>query len=466
MVAAKGVVTAMNCIGLDIGTTTISAVVLDGNTGKILASRNIANGADIAPDVPGASLQDAEMIVERARLLLEELVREYAPIQAIGIDGQMHGIVILDELGKAVSPLYTWQDARGNLPRGEENYVSELERLSGYEMSTGFGMTTLYWLNCNGRIPQRAHKICTIFDYVGMRLCGRREPLIHVSGAASMGLFDLDKLCWDKSAIVQCGINPRLLPEVAKGCAVLGYTQAGIPVSCGIGDNQASYIGSVRDMAHSVLVNIGTGGQVTVLAKPEGRLSDLELRPLCDDRFILAGSVLCAGRAYALLERFMHSCAALAGYDGPKLYDAMNAAAESVIDRACTLSVDTRFCGTRREEQLRGSIRGIGIENFDAAHLISGVLRGIVEEIYALYCGMLEMGVPKPTMLVGSGNGLRKNKALKKEFERRFGMKMRIPSHEEEAAYGAALYGMVAAGLEKDLADAQRRIQYQDEPSR
>ena len=92
----------MHIIGLDIGTTTISAVVLDSETGCIKASRTISNGADLAPDVPGGKLQDPDVIIRKMKSVLEELKAQYSPIAAIGIDGQMHGLVYVDADGKAV----------------------------------------------------------------------------------------------------------------------------------------------------------------------------------------------------------------------------------------------------------------------------------------------------------------------------------------------------------------------------
>lgn len=450
----------MHIIGLDIGTTTISAVVLDSETGRIKASRTISNGADLTPDVPGGKLQDPDIIISKLQGVLEELKAQYSPISAIGIDGQMHGLVYVDAEGKAVSPLYTWQDDRGNLPFGEGSYVSEMKRLCSCEMSTGFGLATHFWMTKNGKIPSNAVKLCSIFDYAAMCLTGRKTPLMHSSGAASFGLFDLYRRCWMEDAVAACGMDTAYLPDVTSGCELAGNTPDGIPVSCGIGDNQSSFIGSVRSLDSSVLVNMGTGGQISMKGFTETPLEDLEMRPIIDDAYIIAGSMLCGGRAYALLEGFIHDVAALSGYNGEKLYEAMNAIADEAIALEDPWKVDTRFSGSRRQPEIRGSIHGIGVDNFDAKHLVGGLLNGIVDETMDLYEKMLHAAASKPTELIGSGNGLRKNAALRKAYEKRFGLTMKIPSHNEEAAYGAALYGMVAAGLVANLSEAQKLIQY------
>ena len=175
----------------------------------------------------------------------------------------------------------------------------------------------------------------------------------------------------------------------------------------------------------------------------------------------MVGSSLCGGRAYALLESFLRSCAALAGYHGGPLYEAMNQTALTALALTDNWSVDTRFCGTRRDPQGRGGMAGVGADNFDARHLIAGTLTGMAQELYALYEEMLREGAPRAGVLIGSGNGIRRNPALRMAFERVFDLPMRIPAHEEEAAYGAALFALTCAGLKGSLAEAQRLIAYQ-----
>lgn len=451
----------MNAIGLDIGTTTISAVVIDGVTGEIRKSRTISNQTDLPCDIPGGKLQEPNAIIDKVLALTDELKAAYGPICAIGIDGQMHGIVYIDAAGEAVSPLYTWQDSRGNLPLEGGTYVSRLKELTGYEMSTGFGLTTHYWMTLNGMIPKGAVRMCTIFDYAAMKMTGRTEPLMHSSGAASWGLFDSVRAGWMEREIAACGMDLSYLPEVTDECVTVGTTSDGIPVSCAIGDNQASFIGSVREPDASVLVNMGTGGQVSMQGFTPVPLEDLEMRPMGEKKFILVGSTLCGGRAYALLEKFIRDIAALSGYEGGPLYEAINRVALENLDIDEPWTADTRFSGTRRQGGLRGGYTGISNNNFDAAHLISATLNGIADEIMNLYGRIMNAEVSRPIYLIGSGNGLRRNLALRRVFENRFGLKMMIPVHTEEAAYGAALFGLAAGGIFPDLSAAQKVIRYE-----
>ena len=77
-----------------------------------------------------------------------------------------------------------------------------------------------------------------------------------------------------------------------------------------------------------------------------------------------------------------------------------------------------------------------------------------------MYEKMCEVSGKKATKLVGSGNGIRKNKLMQELAEELYGMKMEIPLYQEEAAYGAALYSMVAAGIVENIEEAQRKIKY------
>lgn len=449
----------MYAIGLDIGTTTLSAVAVDTRTGEVAATLNQPNRAALDTGEPFARAQDPDRIIGQLTGMADELCRTCGPVAAIGLTGQMHGMLYVDEQGQAVSPLYTWQDGRGEQPFAGGTYASALSDATGYAMATGFGLTTHFWHVKNARVPERAEALCTIFDYAGMRLTGRKTPLMHVSGAASLGIFDQDACKWDVSALRRVGLDDALLPEVTPRCAVVGENAHGVPVSCSIGDNQASFIGSVRDAQTGVLVNMGTGGQVSMACDHAVACPDIERRPLGDGHSILVGSSLCGGRAYALLEEFARSFAALSGYGGGALYEEMNRAGMEALERKDLPRVDTRFCGTRRQSDLRASICGLSPENFNAPSLIAGTLLGMAKELHDLYALMLVAGAAPARELIGSGNGICKNPALRLAFERTFGMPVHIPAHREEAAYGAALFSMAAAGL-STLSQAQALIRY------
>ena len=311
-----------------------------------------------------------------------------------------------------------------------------------------------------GRVPAGAVGFCTIHDFVAMHLAGHRRPLSHTTNAASLGLFDLRSLSFDRDAIAKAGLDDFLFPAVTGDFTVIGQYDGRIPVACAIGDNQASFLGSVRDMEHAVLCNLGTGGQVSFLTDYSDDPTP-ELRPCFADKYLRVGASLCGGRAFALLERFLRSAAELVtGKPADSVYGAIDRYLSSVPAPADPPVVDTRFCGTRDEPSLRGSITNLGTDNFTAGHLVHGVMRGIVTELYDLYDGAAH---DARSTLVCSGNGLRKNPALRDLFGETFGMTTVTPVHREEAAFGAALFAMTACGIYPTIHEAQALIQYEKE---
>ncbi len=443
-------------IGLDIGTTTVSAVAIDGENGKVLKAVTVDNDTVITSNNPARRMQDAEKIKEKVLKLKDELVKEFSPIDAIGVTGQMHGMVYINAEGNAVSPLYTWQDASGSLPFNGTTYAEYLTQLTGYPMASGYGLVTDYVNRNTNEKPDDAVTFCTIHDYIVMALTDRKTPLMHSSDAASYGCFSIDKNCFDENAIEKLGLNSEFLPEVTGDITIAGKTSEGIPVTVAIGDNQASVIGSVKGDG-CALVNIGTGSQVSVLTHTPAEFSEGEVRPLGAENYMLVGAPLCGGRSFALLHKFFKECAALFGGDTSKIYPVMDAIAEESPETH-TLKVDTRFCGTRKNPDIKGSIDAITDTNFTPAELTRGFLWGMAEELYSLYAEMLSLTDTPVTKIAGSGNAIRKSKVLKAYLEEKFGLPLNIPAHREEAAFGAALFSAVASGKYESLAEAQEKL--------
>jgi len=437
--------------GLDIGTTTISAVVLDTETGEVCAVRNVPNDGEMVSAFSWEHRQDPEKILSAVTGLLREITDTYR-ISSIGITGQMHGILYVSPEGKALSPLYTWQDGRAGL--GTPSACEMIRQKTGYRVPAGYGLATHYALSLLGEAPLPAY-LCTIMDYTAMVLCGLPKPVIHTTNAASLGLFRIGYGRFDEKALTVLGLEPAMLPEVTDRYEILGHWQ-GIPVSVGIGDNQAAFLGSVREPENTVLVNIGTGSQISVLCGRNAELMEgaVETRPFDEHTCLLSGSGLCGGRAYAMLERFFRGYAAALGLPEREQYETMNALAAKGLEEKNILHVRTTFCGTRDDPDLRGEITGIGEEDLTPEGLCSGVLTGMAAELYGMYETMPH---GKAAFLTASGNGVRKNPVLQKILEEMFGMPVRIPVYTEEAALGAAVFAARANGA----ADLRHCIRYQ-----
>lgn len=486
----------MKTIGIDIGTTTISGVVLDAEAGAVAASKTVDNGSFIETSRAWEKIQDVSVITDKASELLDELLAQHPDVSAIGLTGQMHGILYTDSEGNCVSPLYTWQDGRGGLSadadtaenavltEGEasaenagaaeeeasaenagaaageasagnavlaegktsaenagaahrETLSEEVRRKTGREIAAGYGLLTHLYNQRHGEVPEGAAYLCTIADYFGMVLTGRKRPLVHVSNAASLGFFDCERLCFDRRALQQLAVDEGLLPEVTEDFAVLGQYR-GLPVCAALGDNQAGFLGSVGYQKNTLLVNMGTGGQISMMSDHYVQIPGIETRPFNKGTYLLAGASLCGGRAYAILEAFFRAYAAeLSGQEVPPQYEVMERLARS--EQENTLRVSTLFAGSRAEPELRGSVTNICEDNFTPGQLIRGVMTGMARELYEMYRKIAYSTGIRAELLVASGNGLRKNALLRGIFSEMFGAELRPARFEEEAACGAAL---------------------------
>ena len=349
----------------------------------------------------------------------------------------MHGIVYYNSKGNAVSPLYTWQDERGNLPYKDTSYAEYLNSYSGY------GNVTDFYNSENGIRPIDAAGYCTIQDYLVMQLCKQNKPLMHSTNAAGLGCYDL------KENKFNYPCNADILTDFH----IAGEYQ-NIPVSVAIGDNQASVFSTLAD-ENGILLNVGTGSQVSILSNIPITAENIETRPYFNGKYLAVGSALCGGRAYSLLKDFYYN---ILKYNGATDESAVYCIMSDMINNIDTasLAVDTRFAGTRSNKSLCGSISNITTENFTPSQLTLGVLNGMASELFTMYKAM---NVNR-SGIVGSGNGVRKNPALVSALEKTFGTKMLIPNHTEEAATGAALYGLVSCKAFKTAKEAQNLIKY------
>lgn len=448
------------CVGIDIGTTTVCAYVLRLSDGVPVGIYHIRNTADLPPQFPGDKRQDASLLYDRVHRLTDAILRRYPTVRAIGFTGQMHGIVCVDATGTALTPLYTWQDQRAGI--GERSAVEAISDLTGYRVCAGYGLATYYALMCEGMVPDETERICTVMDYAAARLCGVHVDRMHATNAAGLGLFDCRSGCFDTSALAALGIDPGLLPRVTCVPEVIG-TYRGIPVTVPIGDNQASFLGAVRDTDTTALANFGTGSQISLLTS-DGAVGigggAVEVRPFLEGTYLLSGSALCGGRAYALLERFFRAFAVAAGQEDREQYTVLNRLAAEEMDAVGTdsrLKVRTTFCGTRDHPEETGAVLGIREELFTPGALAAGVLRGMAEELYAMYETMPHGHI---TQLVASGNAIRRNPVLRCALSEVFGMQVLVPAEQEEAAFGAAMIAAVGAGYAVHPAELSKWVRY------
>ena len=417
----------MKILGLDIGTTGIGAVISDTANRKVTKTVTLPNNSFIPGGLPFERAQDPQMIFNAVSDILNDYQGEY---EAIGISGQMHGILYTDADGTAVSPLYTWQDMRGSELLGNGKTAAEI--LGTYP---GYGLATHLYNEKNDIVPESAEFLCTIGDYIAMKLCNNKEPVMHITNAASLGCFDIRSNAFSS----ECALLPRVTAEFE----IIGKTPQGIPVTVCVGDNQASFIGSVPS-ENSVLINIGTGSQISYLTDSfYGVPHGAELRPLDGKSFLIAGCALCGGRAFSDFERFCREIANTAGAGIDSFYPFLDKILENAPDTE--LIADCRFCGTRADLSITGSFMNLTENNFTLKDFTAAVTLGILTELRDMY-----FGAENP-VIVASGNGVRKNPAMAKYIEKIFGALPVTAPCDEEAAAGAAVTAAAALGIYKSV---------------
>ncbi len=443
----------MIVLGIDIGTTTISGVVLEDK--KLLISKTKKNDSFLQTDFSGEKAQDVSVILETALGLVEELLAEHPSVERIGITGQMHGILYVDAQGQAVSPLYTWQNERGNELVGDQTFAESLQEQTGHFVATGYGLVTYAYHRWKGFVPEKAVTCCTIGDYLAMKLCGSTKPVMDPSNGASLGFFDVAVGDFDEKALAKIGVDRNFLPEIAKEPFVGCYKDS-VKVYRAIGDNQASFLGARQGNLDGALVNVGTGSQISLYTKDFMEVEGLETRPMPQGGYLLVGASLCGGRAYALLEQMFRGVwemRELCGETEDKdIYEKNLSKREDCYDAITKLLASNKkpnnlptitplFQGTRQDPSKTAGITGLTVENFTPLHLTWAMMEGMALELYQMGKNYFQAG-GKITSFMGSGNGLRKNPYLQQCVEECFAMKLTMSECQEEAATGAAYFAL------------------------
>ncbi len=453
-------------IGIDVGTTTITGLAFDTTAGEVLSVSTVENDTNITPETEkarGRSEWDARRMVEKACLCVKAVAdrsgERLNEVSGIGITGQQHGVVVVDADGIPITPLVNWEDRRGEdvFPGSDRTFLQEATarlteeawQRTGCRLANGWMGLTLFWMKTNCVLPGSG-KACFIADLLGALLTGQ-QPVTEPTKAASSGLFNVSQCRWATQIVEALGLPHSMIPEIREAGQRLGVVTAeasamtglpqGLPVFVPIGDNQASFVGSVGNRDDSVLVNVGTGAQVSAFTNRFTYAPPLETRPFPGNGYLLVIGGLYGGRSYAILERFFQSVGRqlLATDQKAPLYQQMNQLSESVPAGADGLRCQPLFTGTRSRPELRAEWTGATPENFTPAHMIRALLEGIAGELLGDFQLICKASGKQYHRLVGSGNGLRQNPVLAKLVEERFAMPLEFSPHQEEAAVGAAL---------------------------
>jgi len=254
-------------LGIDIGTSGCKALLID-ETGRLLKQ----SSAEYPLSVPHPmwSEQNPEDWWTGVEKCLAEIDEPHP--EAIGLTGQMHGAVFLDENREVVRPAILWNDQR----TVEE--CEEIDRTVGRESLmaitcnpplTGFQLPKILWLR-NHELSnyQRTRQILLPKDYIRYRLTG--EMRTEVSDASGTGLFDVPARRWSTELMAAFELDPRLFPVCTESYIASASAKEGVPVAGGGGDQAAAAVGTGAVKPGVVSVSLGTSGVVfTSIGKPE-----------------------------------------------------------------------------------------------------------------------------------------------------------------------------------------------------
>jgi xylulokinase len=265
-------------LGIDLGTTGLRALAVDAE-GVVLGQASAPYPT--AQPHPGWTEQAPHDWWQACRSALANLRAQglLASVQGIGLTGQMHGSVFLDERLRVLRPAILWNDQRTAAEAAEiEERVSlrRLIALTGNRALTGFTAPKVLWLRRHE--PARFRRLRHLLlpkDYLRLRLTG--ELTTDVADASGTLLFDVRARRWSSEVMRLLELDERILPDALESPEVSGRLTAavaaelglpaGTPVVAGAGDQAAGAVGAGAVSPGVVMVSIGTSGVVFTAAQ-------------------------------------------------------------------------------------------------------------------------------------------------------------------------------------------------------
>lgn len=445
-------------IGLDVGTSGARAVAID-DAGEVMATASTEYPL-IMPR-PGWTEQDPLDWWNASRDVLGRVAAEVsADVAAIGLTGQMHGSVFLDDGRQVIRPALLWNDQRtaGQCDLIEERIGRErLIQITGNLALTGFQAPKVLWLRDVEPVQYRhLRHILLPKDYVRLMLTG--ELATDVSDASGTLFLDVRRREWSRQILAALEIPAEWLPRVYESPEVTGQLMpaiaaelglpAGTPVAAGAGDNAAAAIGTGIVESGLISSSIGSSGVLFAYAEqlaidPSGRL-----HAFCHavpQRYHLMAVTLAAGASLRWWRDIL---------GGSISYDELGALAAGSPPRAGGLFFLPYLSGERTphlDPNARGAFVGLRAHH-SRADLTRAVMEGVV---FSLRDGLdimrglgLEIRLARAT-----GGGARSSfwRQLQADI---FNLPIQRTVAEEGPAYGAALLAGVGAGVYPDVGAA------------
>ena len=445
-------------VGLDVGTTGVKALAVAPD-GEVVASAERSYG--LSQPHPGWSEQDPADWWSASEEAIAALGDH--EIAGIGLSGQMHGLVALDETERVLRPAILWNDQRTAAECAEIEERVGLERLislTGNRALTGFTAPKLLWLRTHE--PETYARIRHILlpkDYVRLRLCGERA--IDVADASGTLLFDVADRCFSSPVLDALEIPEAWMPRALESPEISGHTAAGIPVAAGAGDCAAAALGVGVERPGPVSLVLGTSGVVFSVLPAYQPDPQARVHVFCHAvpgtwhamgvMLSAAGSLQWARDTFAPGVPFAQ----------------LMAEAEAVPAGAGGIVFLPYLSGERTphaDPDARGAFVGLSASH-TRGHVMRAVLEGVAYGLADSFDLLRALGV-ETTVARASGGGARSDFWLR-ICASVLGVPVSRMAVDEGSAFGAALLGGVAGGLFGSVGEAVEacvRVRDQIEP--
>ncbi len=279
-------------IGADLGTSALKLLLVN-EKGEI--ANTVTESYDVMYPQSGWSEQAPEDWWSAIVVGIKKLIKDIdgSNVAAIGVAGQMHGLVILDGDDRVIRPAILWNDGRTSAQTDYLNNVigkQKLAQLTGNIAFAGFTAPKIMWVAQNE--PDNFNVIEKIMlpkDYINYCLTG--VHCCDYSDAAGMLLLDVKNKCWSKDMLDICGISVDKMPKLFESYQKISTLKADVAqqlglsekviVVAGAGDNAAAAIGTATVSDGRCNISLGTSGTVFVSSKEYCELSNNAIHSFC-----------------------------------------------------------------------------------------------------------------------------------------------------------------------------------------
>lgn len=441
-------------IGIDTSTTATKAILLD-RRGTVVGVGSSSYNYQ-APH-PLWSEQDPRLWWDATIAAVRQVMREQGvaadEVEAVGLTGQMHGSVLLDDEGEVVRPAILWNDQRTAAECDEIRRLVGPERLievTGNDALTGFTAPKLLWVRRHE--PDNWAKVRHVLlpkDYVRFRLTDGFA--VDVADGSGTILFDLAARTWSPEMLAALDLDPSFLPPTFEGPVVTGGVtkaaaeatglRAGTPVVAGGGDQTANAVGVGAVSPGVVALSLGTSGVVFATTAGPSIEARGRVHAFCHavpGRWHMMGVMLSAAGSLRWLREAL----------APTLsFDHLVAGAAEVAAGSDGLLFLPYLTGERTphpDPLARGAFVGLTVRH-DLRHLTRAVLEGVAFGLRDGLDLMTKAGVSVPSQIRASGGGTR-SQLWRQILADVLEAEIATVSTEEGAAFGAGLLATVGAG--------------------